>query len=1661
MNCAAPVVNNLAFLNGNQDLTAVNLTTRAVAWTLAGTFKGTPAISNGQVYVISGSQVKVLNATTGTTVSALETSDTGLTGQPLVAVDALAVSSGTATYLFNLQTGALVQTIPHGGPVSAAGGNLYLAGTDGMLRVYRPNAPTFDFASSGSIGVSAYGYTATGQTFNATLGFAPAPGVVLTAVNNTGSNPISGTFSNLTNGATINLVYNGTTYGFTASYSGGDGNDLTLTFTSAQPQAPQITSAPPPGAVSTLAYSFTYTASGYPAPTFSVTAGNLPPGLTLAPSGVLSETPTTPGTYTGTVTATNGVSPDAAQNFSITVSTSNAPVFTSAAPGATLLLGVAYNLTCTATGNPAPAFSVSSGSLPPGLVLNSAGMLSGTATATGTYTGTITAGNGVLPNATQGFTFIIQQAPQITGGPSAILPINVPVAAGAVFLATGYPAPTFSVTAGTLGPGLSLSSSGVLSGTPTQTGTYSSTITASNGVSPSASIGFFVYVEQAPTFTSTTPPGGRMGTAYTFSCTASGYPAATFSVSSGSLPPGLTLSASGLLSGTPTQAGTFTGTLQALNAVSFANQAFSITIQSAPVPPTITNGPPPATGIINLPYGFTYKGTGNPTWALGSGSLPPGLTLSSSGVISGTPTQLGIFTGSVTATNGFAPAATQAFSILISANPISSYTILHNFKDGSVANDAYNPEELPLYASDGNLYLPVQWGGAYSEGALVKVTPQGITTLFHSFGAPAPDGNDPCSALIQGPDGNFYGTTYYGGSTGNGCVFKITPQGVLTILHNFKDGSVTNDGVNPSTPLCQGSDGNFYGETIAGGASLSGAIFKMTPQGVVTTFHSFYDGSVAHDGMYPEGNLVQGSDGNFYGTTREGGSAGFGTVFKVTPQGAVTLLHNFGDGTVANDGKTITCPLLLAADGNFYGTTEVGGSAADGTVFKMTPQGAVTILHSFSDGSVFDDGVEGLTSGLIQGPDGNFYSVTASGGSANGGTIFRMTPQGVVTILHHFGDGSTTHDGLHPNAGMVQGANGMVYGTALNGGSAGQGAFFAMKLGNAPSILSANTASFTAGHAGSFTVVAAGSPAPTFSASGLPSWASLNAATGVISGTPPDVSGAPFTVTLTASNGISPSATQTLILNVLLAAPVIASEPPFTSGTANTVSWNSVAGANQYEVQASTDPNFGTWITSGWISATAYTFNSFTVGSTYFYRVHAQAAHGADGTWSQSSPGDFSSDTLANVTNGSGGVTLAMGSPTLVTGRIANPSFEQTSGTLAGWTATSTGNLFGELVTGSFAPMPTDGSQFCLMYSSYFSAVAAGDNFSLGQTVDLTDLSSIQFDASLGLTNPWNNQIKVDFLIDGTSVWTQTAAGSYFNQSIPLGGFTGMHTIAIRSTALGAFNSTYTYIGIDNFRTYTVAFSNAPGSVISAAIAPGFFSGWGTLSFGGNVAGSGTALTVDVLNGGGTVLAANISSGTDLSTVPAVAGVSSIKLRANLSTSNTANTPTLNNWSVNYFGSESSPWSDPVSSTQSALAALGNWESLYFTAQQMADPTVSGPSAIPQKDGVPNLLKYLFDIDPSVPMTAADHTALPVLGLDTTTTPGTTYLTLTYRENTEASGMTINVQTSSDLQAWPNVGPDLTRNVGIDPVTGDPLMEVEVKVTSPTRQFIRLNVVTP
>jgi len=295
------------------------------------------------------------------------------------------------------------------------------------------------------------------------------------------------------------------------------------------------------------------------------------------------------------------------------------------------------------------------------------------------------------------------------------------------------------------------------------------------------------------------------------------------------------------------------------------------------------------------------------------------------------------------------------------------------------------------------------------------------------------DGTSPVfGSLVQGFDGNVYGTTSVGGANGDGTVFRMTPGGTLTTLHSF-DGA---DGLNIfGDPVIQATNGKFYGTTEAGGAHGSGTIYEMTPTGVLTTLYSFCAKTNCADGSYPRG-LVQAANGSFYGATCCGGAYGNGTLFKINAAGKLTTLYNFCKQTNCADGGDPFVP-VQATDGNFYGTTYYGGANGSGVFFKVTPEGKLTTLYSFCTQPGCTDGSYPF-GGLVQASNGDFYGTTLYGGTNNDGTVFEITPGGTLTTLYRFGGA----DGANPAASTIQATNGNFYGTTTYGGAYGNGAVF-------------------------------------------------------------------------------------------------------------------------------------------------------------------------------------------------------------------------------------------------------------------------------------------------------------------------------------------------------------------------------------------------------------------------------------------------------------------------------------------------------------------------------------------------------------------------------------------------------------------------------------------
>jgi uncharacterized repeat protein (TIGR03803 family) len=377
---------------------------------------------------------------------------------------------------------------------------------------------------------------------------------------------------------------------------------------------------------------------------------------------------------------------------------------------------------------------------------------------------------------------------------------------------------------------------------------------------------------------------------------------------------------------------------------------------------------------------------------------------------------------------------------------------LYSFLNGA---DGGQPLAALVQGSDSNFYGTTYSGGLVNTGTVFKINTAGSLTTLHSFTGGL-DGGKPQAALVQGIDGNFYGTTSAGGllSSNAGTVFAINSLGTLTTLYRFSGGA---DGGQPRGALVQGTDTNFYGTAYAGGTNGLGVVFKMTPAGTLTTLWQF---NGITDGSKPLAGLVQGPNNNFFGTTFAGGASGLGTVFAITPSGALTTLYSFTGGF---DGANPAGGLVLGNNSRFYGTATGGGNGT-GAVFQIGMSGGLTPIYNFMGGG--DGGFP--EAGLILGSDGNFYGTTAAEGAGGGGTVFKITPGGALTVLHSF----RGLDGATSVASLVQGTVSNFYGTTLAGGTNNEGTVYTLIQPCTYSLLPTHVTLPATDDTGSFTITA-------------------------------------------------------------------------------------------------------------------------------------------------------------------------------------------------------------------------------------------------------------------------------------------------------------------------------------------------------------------------------------------------------------------------------------------------------------------------------------------------------------------------------------------------------------------------------------------------------------
>ena len=365
-----------------------------------------------------------------------------------------------------------------------------------------------------------------------------------------------------------------------------------------------------------------------------------------------------------------------------------------------------------------------------------------------------------------------------------------------------------------------------------------------------------------------------------------------------------------------------------------------------------------------------------------------------------------------------------------------TYTVFHSFVASRIDPGGSSPFGGLVVDSAGNLYGTTSYGGVYGYGTVFKLDTSGNETVLHSFTNSDGDGAFPFSGLVMDAARNLYGTTYGGGSSSFGTVFKLDSLANETVLHSFT--GRPDDGAFPLAGLLMDAAGDLYGTTQDGGAYGQGTVFKLDTSGDEVVLHSFsrpYTDGPGADGAYPQAGLVMDAAGNLYGTASGAGAFGWGTVFKLDTSGNLTVLHTFTNS--GGDGADPIGGLVMDVAGNLYGTTFGGGSSTFGTVFKLDSSGNETVLYSFA-GPVFGGpGADGALSqaGLIMDLAGNLYGTTGAGGPYGYGTVFKLDPSGKETVLHSFtGSGG---DGLSPSVPLVMDTAGSLFGTTTQGGAYG------------------------------------------------------------------------------------------------------------------------------------------------------------------------------------------------------------------------------------------------------------------------------------------------------------------------------------------------------------------------------------------------------------------------------------------------------------------------------------------------------------------------------------------------------------------------------------------------------------------------------------------------
>lgn len=366
------------------------------------------------------------------------------------------------------------------------------------------------------------------------------------------------------------------------------------------------------------------------------------------------------------------------------------------------------------------------------------------------------------------------------------------------------------------------------------------------------------------------------------------------------------------------------------------------------------------------------------------------------------------------------------------ANVLPTISLYSAFDEDEYPNPPRQVRSDLLLGRDGNIYFGSATGGD-GAGAIARLTPSHELSTVYALKSNGSEGVSIFGPMVQGPapDDNLYGTAYFGGELGLGTLFRVSLDGTFTVLHEFGGGRP-----NPALPytgVVFGPDGYLYGTTLNGGERNKGTVYRIAPDGTGFSVLHEFNGS---NGENPEGTLVVGPDSQLYGTTLVGGSSNRGVIYRISTTGNLEVIYSFpklGAFAVNATGANPRSGLLLSADGNFYGTAAQGGQFGHGTLFRLTPEGQVSVVHAF-EGPYF--GGSNPLAAPVQDALGNFYGTTRYGGPYQGGTAWRVSPDGTFTLLHAFT--GTFAEGHAPHAGLLL-ANGTIYAVSYSDGSGDNG----------------------------------------------------------------------------------------------------------------------------------------------------------------------------------------------------------------------------------------------------------------------------------------------------------------------------------------------------------------------------------------------------------------------------------------------------------------------------------------------------------------------------------------------------------------------------------------------------------------------------------------------